>query len=131
MTAGTPTESRHNLLLVDDDAGIRDMLGLALEEEGYHILLADSGRQALEMLQQHPIDLIISDVRMPNGDGGYLLDAVRALDASVPVFIMMSGFSEMNAQDALNRGADAFFYKPYRLEELLDELEARLGPPPA
>lgn len=131
MTAGTPTENRQNLLLVDDDAGIRDMLGLALEEEGYHVLLADSGKQALEMLQQHPIELVISDVRMPNGDGGYLLDAVRRLDANVPVFIMMSGFSEMNERDALNRGADAFFHKPYRLEELLDELEARLGPPPA
>ena len=58
-------------------------------------------------------------------------DAVRRLNANVSVFIMKSGFSEMNEQDALNRGVDAFFYTPYRLEELLEELKAKRGPPPA
>lgn len=130
MTDETAAENTHNILLVDDDAGIREMLGLALEDEGYRVIAADSGRQALELLAQNPVKLIISDVRMPNGDGGYLLDAVRRMEPEVPVFIMMSGFSEMTEQEALNRGADAFFHKPYRLEELLDELEARLGPPP-
>lgn len=124
------SETTHNLLLVDDDAGIRDMLGLALEDEGYEILTAASGKEALEILEQHPVNLIISDVRMPDGDGSFLLDAVRRMNPKVPLFIMMSGFSDITEQDALDRGADAFFHKPYRLEELLDELEARLGPPP-
>jgi DNA-binding response OmpR family regulator len=114
------------ILLVDDDAGIRQMLGIALEDEGYSVIAAESGNQALALLEEHPVDLIISDVRMPDGDGAYLLDTVRKR-SELPLFILMSGFTDITEEDALQRGADAFFHKPYRLEELLDAIESRLG----
>lgn len=119
----------HHVMIVDDDAGIRDMLGLALEDEGFTVTTAESGERALAILRDTPVDLIISDVRMPHGDGTFLLDAVRRVNPRVPVFILMSGFTDLTESEALARGADAFFHKPYRLEELLEALEQHLGPP--
>ncbi len=117
------------IMIVDDDEGIRDILGEALEDEGYRVITAHSGRHALEILADELVDLVISDVRMPNGDGGYLLDQVRARDSEKPPIILMSGFSNMTRTEAMDRGANAFFHKPYRLEELLEAIESRLGPP--
>ena len=116
------------IMIVDDDDGIRDILGEALEDQGYRVITADSGCEALEILNEETVDLVISDVRMPDGDGGYLLDQVKAREPDRPPIILMSGFSHMTRSEAMGRGANDFFHKPCRLDELLDAIEARLGP---
>ena len=117
------------IMIVDDDEGIRDILGEALEEEGYEVIAACSGTHALDILADEQVDLVVSDVRMPNGDGGYLLDQVRAQDRDQPPIILMSGFSNMTRSEAMDRGANGFFHKPYRLDELLEAIESRLQLP--
>lgn len=113
----------YRVLIVDDDSGIRRMLSLALDDEGYVVETAESGSEALEKLAAEPASLIISDVRMPGGDGVYLLDEVRKHDTYTPIFILMSGFTDVTPEEALDRGANRFFHKPYKLEELLDAIE--------
>lgn len=115
----------YRLLVVDDDVALLETLTECLEDEGYAVAGAKSGNEALEVIAGGYIDLVLSDVRMPNGDGYYLLDSVRREDPSIP-FIFMTGFSDRSAEEALRLGANAYFEKPVQLEQLLDSIEEQL-----
>lgn len=107
-----------NLLIVDDEKGYREVLSVVFEAEGYSVSTAPHGRAAVAHLKKHPVDLIISDVRMPDMDGIELLKKVRGLDAEIGV-IMMTAFGTLNtAREAFKLGADDFVQKPFNNEEL-------------
>ncbi len=119
------------VLVVDDDSSTRGALGHALGDEGYDVSTAASGDEAWEYFTQFSPDVVISDVRMRHGDGVTLLERVRNVDDKSPVFILMSGFSDISPGDALAKGANAYFSKPCWLADLLDVVEESLGRPPA
>ena len=107
-----------NLLIVDDEQSYRQLLSLVFESEGHSIRTATNGREALEMLQTLPADLIVSDVRMPDMDGIALLRAARELYPDIGV-IMMTAFASVDtAREAFKLGADDFIQKPFDVEEL-------------
>ena len=70
-------EEKETILFVDDEENILRSLRRLFHREGYHILLAKSGRKGLELLQEHPVDLVVSDVRMPEMNGVEFLNRVR------------------------------------------------------
>ena len=70
--------SNKTLLIVDDEADIRDLLRVEFEMEGMRVLQAANGREALRTIEREPVDLILSDLRMPGGSGLLMLDALRA-----------------------------------------------------
>lgn len=107
-----------NLLIVDDEKGYREVLGAVFEAEGYSISTASHGRAALAFLKKSPIDVIISDVRMPDMDGIELLKKVRSIDADIGI-VLMTAFGTINtAREAFKLGADDFVQKPFNNEEL-------------
>lgn len=125
-----PTENNvlapPRVLVVDDDDSTRETLGQALADEGYAVETAGSGNEAWAHCLHRQPDAVISDVRMRNGDGVTLLEKIRVRDANSPVFILISGFSDISPARALAKGAHAYFDKPCWLADILDALEQHL-----
>jgi DNA-binding response OmpR family regulator len=118
------------ILVVDDDPGIRRLLKFILEAEGYQVLLAASGREAIEAMHQGQPDSVILDIEMPGGNGLDFLVEMRKLSAA-PV-LMLSGHTEQDAKvSAFHLGADDFICKPFDEVELLARIRAHLRRTPA
>lgn len=121
---------RHTLVLViDDEASIREVLGDLLPEEGYQVILAQNGYDGLEKFQKHQqqIGLILLDMKMPGMNGAQTLAAIRELDRTVPV-ILCSGYSESEAMHAAEGwGLTSFLPKPFDLPRLLAALQDALA----
>lgn len=118
-----PPEEFH-LLIVDDEEKIRETLKTHFELDDYPVQTAGCGNEALEIVLNSKVDFIISDVRMPNGDGVYLLEKVRELRPDIPVIVMVTGFAEITRDEAVEKGALDLIQKPYSLatiEEMVDK----------
>ena len=107
-----------NVLIVDDEQSYRQLLSLVFEGDGHVIRTAMNGREALEMLQAEPADVIISDVKMPDMDGIAMLRAVRETLPDLGVILMTAFASVETAREAFKLGADDFIQKPFDVEEL-------------
>ena len=107
-----------NILIVDDEQSYRQLLSLVFEGDGHFIRTASNGREALELLQAEPADIIISDVRMPDMDGIEMLSSVRESQPDLGVVLMTAFASVETAREAFKLGADDFITKPFDVEEL-------------
>ncbi|HEY9148432.1 MAG TPA: sigma 54-interacting transcriptional regulator, partial [Gammaproteobacteria bacterium] len=107
------------VLLVEDDHGLRELIAEELEEAGYRIHQAASLAEARQQLTQHPPALVVSDLRLPDGEGLTLLEHCRGLTPLPPAFIMITAFGTVEqAVEALKQGADDFLTKPLKLDHL-------------
>jgi two-component system, NtrC family, response regulator PilR len=107
-----------NILIVDDEQSYRQLLSLVFESDGHSIRTATNGREALALLQQDAIDVVISDVRMPDMDGIEMLSSVRETQPDLGVVLMTAFASVETAREAFKLGADDFIQKPFDVEEL-------------
>ncbi len=108
------------ILIVDDEPGIRQMLSLILEENGsYEVLTAENGVQALEVMREAaPIDVVLTDVQMPQMNGMELLKEVKAFDPILPV-VMITGFPTIDiAIQCMKQGASDFITKPFKFDQV-------------
>ena len=113
------------IMAVDDEQTILRLLSRTLEPEGYGVIVADNGRSALDLLEEHRPDLVILDIMMPGLDGFQVLDLIRQR-SNIPV-IMLSARREMaTKQDTLNLGADDYVGKPFHAGELVARIRAKL-----
>ena len=106
------------LLIVDDEAGYRDVLRTIFEADGYKVGTAVDGRAAFAHLKAKKYDLIISDVRMPDIDGIKLLKGAREADPDIGVVLMTAFGTIDTAREAFKLGADDFIQKPFNNDEL-------------
>lgn len=120
------------VLVVDDEPDLRDILKDEMSMLGATVLESASGNEALQVVQKNKIDLILTDVRMPNGDGVALLKAVKSIDTHSPIVIMLTGDSYITSDEIFSLGAAALFMKPFDLDmigvvaqKLLNEGEQR------
>lgn len=113
-----------NLLIVDDELGMRQFLTHLFQREGHTVQAAENGRQALKLLQVAPADLIVSDVRMPDMNGIELLKSARELFPAVEVVLMTAFANVDTAREAFLLGAYDFVQKPFD-NDLLKETVAR------
>jgi two-component system, NtrC family, response regulator AtoC len=107
------------VLLVDDDTAITTVLGALLKQEGIAVTCAASGSEALTALTKHPIDLVVTDLRMPGMDGMALLRRVTQSHADVPVVVLSAHGTVPLAVDAMKAGAADFLTKPFDRDEVL------------
>ena len=107
-----------NILIVDDEKGIRDGLKLFLKREGHLMFTAEDGKEALEILEKNDIDLVISDLRMPHINGDELLAFIKKDYPGVKVIILTGHGTVENAVEAMRNGAYDFLIKPLNLEKL-------------
>src|SRR5262247_2075577 len=109
----------HNILIVDDESGIRDSLRGVLEDDGYKAAEAESGETCLALLGKHEFDVVLLDVWLPGMDGLEVLQKIRALE-NPPEVIMISGHGTIEtAVRATKLGAYDFLEKPLVLEKTL------------
>lgn len=116
-----PTIAR--ILIVDDESGIRDSLKDYFELERFEVVTAQSGSEALHLISTSHFDLVLSDIRMPNGDGRYLLKSIRQLNLIQPVVVLMSGYSDLSLEEAFAEGATDLIPKPFNPIELLNNVK--------
>ena len=107
-----------NLLIVDDEPGMRQLLSHVFGRAGHAVRAAENGAKALELLRAEPADLVVSDVKMPDMNGIELLRRVREFSPDAAV-IMMTAFATVEtAREAFKLGADDFIQKPFDVDEL-------------
>src|SRR6185503_6986629 len=109
------------VLLVEDDETLRQTIAMILEMEGYTILQAQSGSDAISLAMRKSVQLVISDIRLPGGvDGIDLLLKLKGMLRSTPRMILMTGYADQAATvRALRVGVDDYIHKPFEMEVLL------------
>ena len=113
------------VLVIDDEPPIRKLLRMGLTTQGYEILEASNGRNALELLAQDPA-LIILDLGLPDIQGHELLRMIRGRNDGVPIVVLSSRGDEAGKVQALDLGADDYLTKPFGMDELLARMRAAL-----
>ena len=108
------------VLVVEDEPMIRELMTILLEDEGYAVHQAVDGLQALEMLEQHATDLVLSDVKMPRLDGASLVHRLRSRGDAIPVVLMSAVYAEVDLPGV------RFLRKPVNFEQLLTIIAAAL-----
>ena len=105
------------ILVIDDEAAQREALAGHLRKQGYEVLIADNGRSGLDLLQQNLVDLILTDLRMPDMDGMEVLQGARQLNPEVEVVIITAYGTVGGAVEAIQGGACHYLEKPIDLDE--------------
>src|SRR6187455_785476 len=106
------------ILVVDDEPNLRRVLSAQLERDGYDVHTAEDGEQALALLRDHHIDLVITDLRMPRVDGMELLRRVAKFEEPAPVVMITAHGTVDTAVEALKTGAFDYITKPFDQDEV-------------
>jgi two-component system NtrC family response regulator len=107
------------ILIVDDEKNYPPILSAVLEEEGFETLTAFSGREALEILKNSDVDLVLTDMKMPSMDGIELLERIKEKDTDLPVIMMTAHGTVEKAVQAMQKGAYNYILKPFDNETLV------------
>lgn len=124
--------SRRTVLLVEDEDKLREIIRRLLESEGFHVLEAQNGATALQILNdaaEHRVELVLTDLRMPVMDGRQLAAALARLRPSLPI-VFMSGFTAQLVEMRLVSPHLVVLAKPFRNKELLATIKGQLEPSP-
>jgi len=120
-----PDTTKH-LLIVEDEASLRAVVAERLTDEGYEVVQASNGEEALERLAEFAFDIVITDLRLPGIDGGKVLEAAVARYPEI-IGIVVTGYGTVkDAVEAIKRGATDFVTKPFQFDELLHVLDSAL-----
>jgi len=117
---------RARILVVDDDETIRKVLATILEEIGYTVDMAESGREAINKSGEKSYNLALIDIRLPDMEG---IEVLTRIKDTVPKIrkIIITGYPSLhNAVEALNKGADAYIMKPFDMNKVLETISEQL-----
>jgi two-component system response regulator PilR (NtrC family) len=106
------------ILVVDDEESMCQYLSILLQKEGYEVMTVNSGAAALKVVENDPVDVVMTDIQMPKMDGIQLLKGIKGLDPTTPVVIMTAYASEQSAIDAVNLGAFSYMQKHCKNDEI-------------
>ncbi len=115
-----------NILVVEDNADMRELFCTVLSDSGYHTIPAADGVKALELMEKEYIDLIVADVMMPNMDGYELTKALRGANYDLPILMVTAKDQFDDIQNGFRAGADDYMIKPINVRELVLRVEALL-----
>ncbi len=121
-----PESSRVRILVVDDEPNIAELLAMALRLEGWEILVAHTGSQAVSSARQHAPDAVVLDMMLPDFDGLEVLRKLRAHSPDVPVLFLTARDAVEDRVTGLTAGGDDYVTKPFSLEEVVARLRALL-----
>src|SRR5690625_3246692 len=122
-----PGGQEAHLLVVDDEANIRDLLAAALRFAGFSVTTAKNGNEALALTKEENPDLILLDVMMPDMDGFTVTRRLRARGNDMPVLFLTARADPKDAVSGLTAGGDGYVTKPFSREEVVARIRAILG----
>ncbi len=111
------------ILCVDDEADILELFKDEFIDLGFKVLEANNGVDAFEIFKNNQVDCIVSDIRMPGGDGVSFVKNVKESGAEIPIFLV-TGFSDYTAEDLAGIGVNAVIFKPFDLEEVVEMISS-------
>jgi len=123
----TLSGGRPGVLVVDDEASIRDLLAKTLALAEYDVDVAPDGRSALDRMRMYPYDLLIADLKMPGMDGLTVIREAKRYKADLPVIIITGFSTEASAIEAVNLGVSGYLTKPFRVPQVLNAAAKALG----
>ena|SRR5687767_2232059 len=107
------------ILLVEDEAHLRDMIRMNLELEGYEVVSATNGVEAIKKFHEQRFNMIVMDIMMPELDGVQVCEQIRLEDREIPILFLTAKDSSQDIVTGLKKGGDDYLTKPFNLEELL------------
>src|SRR2546425_237486 len=113
------------ILLVDDEGSVQKLLTYPLERDGYRVVQARDGQEALERFERQPVDLVVLDVMLPKLDGLEVCKRLRA-SSSVPIIMLTARDDELDKVVGLELGADDYITKPFSIREFRSRVKALL-----
>jgi len=120
------SQTQGSILIVDDDPDVLSYITTLLNNSGYDVISCESGHEALEKFHDNKIDVVLTDIIMPEMSGTDLLGKIHTTNPDVPV-ILMTGYADLNtAVDAIKKGVFDFIIKPYQPEQIINSLEKAL-----
>jgi excisionase family DNA binding protein len=122
-----PANARPRVLVVDDEASIRDLLSKTLALAEYDVDVSPDGRSALERMRMYPYDLLIADLKMPGMDGLAVIREAKRYKTDLPVIIITGFSTESSAIEAVNLGVAGYLTKPFRVPQVLAAAAKALG----
>ena len=138
MGSGTPAvvtaptrPNRHRVLVVDDEASIRDLLSKTLALAEYDVDTAADATSALDRMRSGAYDLMIADLKMPGMDGLTLIRQAKRIKSDMPIIIITGFSTESTAIEAVNLGVAGYLIKPFRVPQVLAAAAKALGAPAA
>lgn len=114
-----------NVLVIDDEAMIRESVSAYIAKQGYHVFTAEDGKKALEIFQNHPIMFVILDLMLPGMSGEEICQAIRK-QSRVPIIMLTAKTQEKDVLNGLSIGADDYVTKPFSVKQLYARMEAIL-----
>ena len=118
---------KKHILIVDDEASIRDLLAKTLALAEYEVDVAPDGRSALDRMRMYPYDLLIADLKMPGMDGLSVIREAKRYKTDLPVIVITGFSSESSAIEAINLGVSGYLTKPFRVPRVLAAASKALG----
>lgn len=117
------------ILVVDDSPTIRKFISIALKVKGFEIISAGDGMEALELLPNDSVDLVITDLNMPNIDGFNLIERIRTNEnyQNTPIIVMSNLSDSEDIQRAMNLGANSYIIKPFDQNNITKEVAKYLS----
>src|SRR3990167_1913931 len=131
MSSPAPNQRPDRVLVVDDDARIRDLLRRYLSQEGFEVLLAEDAKALNRLLTRETVDLIVLDLMLPGEDGLSICRRLRAANDVTPIIMLTAKVEDVDRIVGLEVGADDYLPKPFNPRELLARIHAVLRRRPA
>ena len=120
------SERAPRILLVDDEQPIQTLLSFPLQRDGYEVVQASDGREALSRFDETPFDLVVLDVMLPRMDGLEVCRRLRAKGSTVPIIMLTAKSEEIDKVLGLELGADDYITKPFSMREFRSRVKAAL-----
>lgn len=123
------TEGVQKILAVDDSHSIREMVNFTLSQAGYEVVLTVDGQQALDWAKHNTVDLVLTDINMPNMDGITLITHLRTLDnyKYTPILVLTTESSDDKKMEGRKAGATGWIVKPFNPDKLINTVKKVLG----
>jgi DNA-binding NtrC family response regulator len=123
MTVTTPKKS---ILIVDDEEDLSELLVDHFKMSDFNVFQAPDIHQAYELFKLNPIDVVLTDMRMPQGSGIELTEKIRKENQKIPIFIL-TGFADINKEESIQRRVTDMISKPFDLDQLLSVVLEKLS----
>ena len=115
-----------SILVCEDDFAIKTMISTKLKQENYSVYTVQNGREALKLMEKQQIDLVVSDIMMPEMDGYEFVQTLRETKHTLPILMITAKSQLESLEAAFKLGVDDYMVKPLRLEELVLRVKALL-----